>query len=217
MKNMNIEEIQKLINKNEIPESNIYNYSISNLINSFKEGMLALPPFQRLYVWDKRRASELISSALHNVPMSTIYMYADNDHLFIIDGQQRILTFVMFFLGKWLNEKGLKELRLAMEFQLCDSENKSKIIDQIFHDENNYDEFTLDLDESHYLYNLKYTDLNDSLRIRLKYGSPISCYTFKTTKKEAVELIEKVFNLVNTSGVPLSVEEVNKLLEVTKR
>lgn len=49
--------------------------NILTLYNKFQDGDLILnPDFQRWYVWDDKKASQLVESVLLGVPIPVIYM-----------------------------------------------------------------------------------------------------------------------------------------------
>jgi hypothetical protein len=74
---------------------------IESLINRIKRGSLILQPdFQRYYVWDKVKASRLIESTLLDIPLPVVYLSEENDgKTYVIDGQQRLTSFVSFYDG----------------------------------------------------------------------------------------------------------------------
>lgn len=87
---------------------------VEGLYNKFKRGKLDVQPkFQRQYVWDIKKASKLIESALLSVPIPTIYISQESDsNEYVIDGQQRLTSFFAFIDGKFPDKKD-KEFRLA--------------------------------------------------------------------------------------------------------
>lgn len=55
------------------------------------------PDYQRDYVYNNRLASKLIESILIGIPIPTIYLCQEDDETFsVIDGQQRITSFVRY-------------------------------------------------------------------------------------------------------------------------
>lgn len=79
--------------------------SIRELITLKSEGNLDLQPsYQREYVYDsnKSRPSRLIESILMDVPIPVIYLAEEKDCSYsVIDGQQRLTTFISFVEGKF--------------------------------------------------------------------------------------------------------------------
>lgn len=66
----------------------------------WKDKDIAIPSFQRNFVWKIKQASLLIESFLLGLPVPQVFFYIDgrNKNL-VIDGQQRILSVVYFFEG----------------------------------------------------------------------------------------------------------------------
>lgn len=75
---------------------------VETLVSRAKRGSLILQPmFQRQYVWDTKKASRLIESALLGVPIPIIYLAEEADNtVSVIDGQQRLTAFFTFVDGK---------------------------------------------------------------------------------------------------------------------
>lgn len=91
---------------------------IDSLHRKYKRGKLIIQPeFQRHFVWDAKKSSRLIESALLDIPLPAIYLYEEsNGKEIIIDGQQRLTAFFSFIDGKFPDERtfkltGLKEFR----------------------------------------------------------------------------------------------------------
>ena len=99
------------------------NPEVRSLLEDEKDGSLILQPdFQRYSVWDIKKASRLIESALLNIPIPTIYTAEEKDgKKVVIDGQQRLSSFFFFINGKF----GDTEFKLNGMKVLTDIENKS--------------------------------------------------------------------------------------------
>ncbi len=76
---------------------------IDSLHGKHKRGKLIVQPdFQRDYVWDRKRASRLIESALLGIPIPIVYISEEPDNKeYVIDGQQRLTSFFSFLDGKF--------------------------------------------------------------------------------------------------------------------
>jgi len=74
---------------------------ITSLYDKWKRGRLILQPdFQRRFVWDRRKSSKLIESALLSVPLPIFYLAEGKDGKeYVIDGQQRLTSFFSFIDG----------------------------------------------------------------------------------------------------------------------
>jgi hypothetical protein len=79
--------------------------------------LIVQPDFQRHFIWDEKKASRLIESAILDIPIPSIYLAEEHDgREYVIDGQQRLMSFFSFIDGKFPNGKtfrltGLKVLR----------------------------------------------------------------------------------------------------------
>jgi hypothetical protein len=101
---------------------------VESLLGKYKRGKLILQSdFQRHFVWDTKKSSRLIESALLGIPLPVIYLSEEKDSReVVIDGQQRLTSFFSFMDGNFpsghpfrlnglsvfheLNKKSYKEL-----------------------------------------------------------------------------------------------------------
>ena len=71
--------------------------------------LIVSPNFQRHYVWDRQKATNLIESALLGIPIPVIYLAEENDgRRSVIDGQQRLTSFFSFIDGKFPDGKDFR-------------------------------------------------------------------------------------------------------------
>lgn len=79
------------------------NYNIRVLKDLYENGELILhPPYQRNYVWDKTKASNLIESILLDIPIPPIFVTEINgSKKEVIDGQQRLKSILSFMSGRF--------------------------------------------------------------------------------------------------------------------
>lgn len=104
-------------------ESKIYygEYSLEHWKNLILKKNIILPEYQRYFVWDKERAAKLIESLKNDefVPPVTIGLYEKEGEKvnFIIDGQQRLTSILLSYLGKFPNRsfKASEQLGYASE------------------------------------------------------------------------------------------------------
>ena len=79
--------------------------------------LIVQPDFQRHFIWDEKKASRLIESAILDIPIPSIYLAEENDgREYVIDGQQRLMSFFSFIDGRFPSGKefrltGLKVLQ----------------------------------------------------------------------------------------------------------
>jgi hypothetical protein len=105
-------------NNQDVVNSQVYSESKNWLIENFRShlnrGWLILQPdYQREYVWAEKPElrSRLIESLLLQIPIPPIYLgRLPNEKLEVIDGQQRLTTFINFTSNKFKLER-LQRLR----------------------------------------------------------------------------------------------------------
>jgi hypothetical protein len=87
-------------------------YSLAYWIELLLTKKLILPKYQRHFVWSEERLESLIDSFKDNrfVPPVTIgYFKKDNNSVnYIIDGQQRLTSILLAYLGKFPNREAYK-------------------------------------------------------------------------------------------------------------
>jgi len=111
-------------------------FSIREFASMIQDGDLELQPqYQRKYVASPKIASKLIESILMDVPIPVIYLAEENDGSYsVIDGQQRLTSFISFMNEKYPNGDdfkltGLKVLRELnrKQFSNIEKEYQNKI------------------------------------------------------------------------------------------
>ena len=87
-------------------------YNIATIFNLIDNGIIKMPPFQRNYVWDRKRASKLIESIILGLPVPQVFLYErGKNNFYVIDGQQRLLTICFFVKQRFPNKEGRDILR----------------------------------------------------------------------------------------------------------
>ncbi len=78
--------------------TNKKDYTISQIAEMIRDGEInPQPDYQREYVYDNKKASLLVESALMNIPIPIIYLSEEDDGTYeVIDGQQRIKSFFRY-------------------------------------------------------------------------------------------------------------------------
>lgn len=104
------------------------NWSVSHmfeLINKWKQVELA-PDFQRGFVWDYARRSQLIESLMLRIPVPAFYLAETEDGRYqVVDGLQRLSTITQF-LNNEFPLKHLEYLKDQEERYFEESEDKKK-------------------------------------------------------------------------------------------
>ena len=72
--------------------------TLSVIHEMWTEKDIAIPSFQRNFVWNIKQSSLLIESFLLGLPVPQVFFYIDSENKnLVIDGQQRIMSVVYFF------------------------------------------------------------------------------------------------------------------------
>ena len=88
-------------------------YSLKHWIDLILRKNITLPPYQRSFVWNEDAVFRFVKSLKNNefVPPVTVAYYksSDNDETnFILDGQQRLTTVLLAFLGYYPDKEKFK-------------------------------------------------------------------------------------------------------------
>lgn len=143
-----------LTEESNVDELDILRYDISYYpsdmtlrvyYEKYQDGQLIIPDFQREYVWDLVHASKLIESFLIGIPVPGVFLYKEHktNKLLVIDGQQRILSVVRYFDGRFDDRvfklknvrqpwagKTYDELSDADRYQIQDSVLRATVVQQ---------------------------------------------------------------------------------------
>ncbi len=78
-------------------------FLISTLADMLRDGDIKTDPdYQREYVYDEKKASALVESILMGIPIPLLYLSQEpNETYEVIDGQQRIISFVNYYNNKF--------------------------------------------------------------------------------------------------------------------
>ena len=186
-------------------------YNIVTLFNLIDNGIIKMPPFQRNYVWDKKRASKFIESLILGLPIPQVFLYErGKDNFFVIDGQQRIMSIYFFMKEKFPTKEGKNVLRDYM--------TGSEMLDQsILSDDRYFENFSLVLpspiaEEPNKLNKLKYETLGEYKRT-FEFLRTIRTIVIKQNAPDDEDSsMYEIFNRLNTGGQNLTPQEIRMSL-----
>lgn len=92
-------------------------FDVEGLVRRLKRDEIFIPAFQRDYVWKMPEAARFVESLLLGLPVPGIFLAQEPEtgKMLVIDGQQRLLSLLFFYLGEFKpqeNQKTKKIFRL---------------------------------------------------------------------------------------------------------
>ena len=190
-------------------------FNIKTIFQFIEEGIVKLPPFQRNYVWDIKRASKLIESIIIGLPIPQIFLYEEKKNQFlVIDGQQRLLSIFFFMKQRFPTDAGRRKLRDVLT-------SEESLSDDFFADDRYFTDFKLRLPsvvktEKNPFNGLKYLTLGDH-KNTFEFLRTIRCIVIKQNEPENDKSsIFEIFNRLNSGGQNLLPQEIRMSLFYSK-
>ena len=200
-------------------ESIVNEYSITSTPNDFniltifsliENGVIRMPPFQRNYVWDEKRASKLIESIILGLPVPQVFLYEQKkDNFYVIDGQQRLLSIYFFVKQRFPTKEGRVLLRQYLT-------GDTKIDSQVLSNDKYFKNFALKLPSQtqkskNKFDGVKYETLGD-YKTKFEILRTIRSIVIKQNEPEDDSSIYEIFNRLNSGGQNLSPQEIRMSL-----
>lgn len=122
---------QQLDSERRLVSFDSYDMTIRQIYDMFAEGAIFVPPeYQRQFVWDEKRESELIESIFLGIPVPSLFMATNPDASWeIVDGVQRLST-IAHFVGD--SSALLKAINRNAALAIIDLEKLSALNDLTF-------------------------------------------------------------------------------------
>lgn len=208
-------------------ENKVYygEYSLRHWIDLVLKRNIILPDYQRLFVWDERKVKTLIDTFNKKqfVPPVTIGAFNENgtNKNLILDGQQRITSIILSYLGIFPDKKIFKNkiknfsnenddsfeelgfdniLRWNINKLVKKGNNKNKILSKL--EKNNYKNINFEIDD----------DFLNTNFLGFAYLVPQS-----TNHNEQQKYYSSVFRNINIQGEALLAQESRASLYYLKK
>lgn len=181
-------------------------FNIQTLYSLIDNGVIIMPPFQRNYVWDQRRASRLIESIILGLPIPQVFLYEKGkNNFYVIDGQQRLLSIYFFIKQRFPTKEGRAALRAYFT-------GDTKIDQSVLSDDRYFTNFSLSLPapvarEVNKLNRLKYETLGQ-YKYTFEIMRTVRSVVIKQNEPDDDSSIYEIFNRLNTGGQNLSAQEI---------
>lgn len=185
-------------------------FNISTIFSLIDNGVIKMPPFQRNYVWDEKRASKLIESIILGLPVPQVFLYEQGKNSFyVIDGQQRLLSIYFFMKQRFPTDKGRTILRNYLT-------GDTRIDSGVLSDDTYFNNFSLKLPsptskDKNKLDKQKYETLGD-YKYTFEILRTMRSVVIKQNEPDNDSSIYEIFNRLNTGGQNLSAQEIRMSL-----
>jgi uncharacterized protein with ParB-like and HNH nuclease domain len=181
-------------------------FNVSTLFSYIESGTIAIPGFQRHYVWDIKKASKLIESLILGLPVPQLFLYEEaRNKLLVIDGQQRLMSIYYFKKQRFPRIEARSELRNALQ-------KEDSFPDQILSDDAYFTDFRLQLpaklpNTPNPLSKLTYDTLGE-LRFQFDLQPIRNVVVKQNSPKNDDSSIYEIFSRLNSGGVNLKDQEI---------
>ena len=116
-------------------------FPVDGLVKRLGDKSIAIPEFQRGYVWTNKRASRFVESLLLGLPVPGIFLAreAASQALLVIDGQQRLRSLQYFYEGAFAQTervfrmKGVQKQFEGLRYQDLSTADRRRLDDSIVH------------------------------------------------------------------------------------
>lgn len=179
-----------------------------SLIEGVLGNLYVVPTFQRAYRWKTPQVEELAISLVRGMPIPPIYTYRnDEGQLEILDGQQRIISLLLYYLGKELRAKKnahidfrKTDIKKAIEDQyvVADYEYKMHYLEE--------DDETGQIKES--VVDISYKNLPEATKRKVDYTTITVVEIVIDNKKYKKQNLYKIFANLNSGGTLLTRQEL---------
>lgn len=115
-------------------------YPVDGLVRRIESGDIAVPEFQRQFIWPRPRIERFIESLLLGLPVPGIFLALEpeSNRLLVIDGQQRLRTLAAFYKGllrgkEFRLSEGVQPQFVGRTYETLEAEDRRRLDDSIIH------------------------------------------------------------------------------------
>ena len=190
-------------------------FNISTIFNLIDNGIIKMPPFQRNYVWDIKRASKLIESVILGLPIPQVFLYEKGkNNFFVIDGQQRLMSIYFFVKQRFPTKEGRDILRDYVT-------GSETLNSEILSNDDYFTNFSLRLpspvpSETNKFNKLKYETLGEYKHTFDFLRTMRSVVIKQNEPDDQDSSMYEIFNRLNTGGQNLTSQEIRMSLFYSK-
>lgn len=156
--------------------------TLTVLRQMWRDEDIAIPKFQRGFVWNQNQASLLVESFLRGLPVPPIFLFVDEDNKnLVVDGLQRLSSIMYFYEGYFgpASAGGKRQV-----FKLSGLNKKSRF------------------------FNKSYDDLSEVDKRKFNNSVLRAVNIRQLAPNDDISSIYHIFERLNTGGTPLSPQEI---------
>jgi Protein of unknown function DUF262 len=189
-------------------------FNVVTIFNYIDQGAIVIPPYQRNYTWDRKRASKLIESLIIGLPVPQVFLYEESRNKFaILDGQQRLLS--IYFFKKKRFPKADKRAELRDIFSEAGVFPPAILANEEYFENFNIQLPALGGEARSPLHGLNYDTLEDyqsAFDLR-----PVRCVIIKQNEPDDDNSsVYEIFDRLNTGGINLKPQQIRSNLYYSK-
>lgn len=184
--------------------------AFKTLVESVKDNMFIIPDFQRVYKWTEEQVENLAVSLIRGMPIPPIYAYRNEmNQLEILDGQQRVISMVLYYMGKYTEKTRNNYIDLKIDnapnASLFDRLTKTGLRDKKY--EMKYYEI-IDGEEIEKKVDITYDLLPINIKRKLDYTTITVIEISIENKELRNRYLYKIFANLNSGGTSLTPQEL---------
>lgn len=208
---------------NEPDYSYIQNISITQrkvdlafktLVDGFDEALYVIPKYQRKYIWSQEQVENLAISLIRGLPIPPIYVYKNKyNQMEILDGQQRMLSLLLYYKGKYIKNKAntqieLQKLMSNKEF-LLGKKSFGQILEEAYKLKDVRYKLKYIEDDEEKVLDITYECLPPVVKRSINFANiSVIEIDVDSNDKNKNRVLYKVFENLNSAGTPLKNQEL---------